>query len=153
MRRVRLAGLISPGSFGSPWPVSRRETGPRASAREGVGVRLPTSAFGTRNRGAASVLRPRVMSGGNGWRRAGVMAAALLGVLLLGPARPASASVRVFVGGAVGFPVYPYPYPYYYPYPAPYAEVPPPGWAPGQWEWRYDPWGRPYRVWVPPHLR
>ena len=48
---------------------------------------------------------------------------------------------------------YSYPYPYYYPYPAPYPEVPPPGWAPGQWEWRYDPWGRPYRVWVPPHLR
>ncbi len=78
------------------------------------------------------------------------MAAAALGVLLMGPARPASAHVRVFVGGAVGFPVYPYPY--YYPY-APYPEVPPPGWEPGRWEWRYDPWGRPYRAWIPPHLR
>jgi len=83
------------------------------------------------------------------------MAAALLGVLLLGSARPASARVHVFVGGAVGFPAYPYPYPYYYPYAVPYPayEVPPPGWVPGQWEWRYDPSGRTYRVWVPPHLR
>jgi len=81
-------------------------------------------------------------------------AAALLGaLLLLGPARPASAHVRVFVGGAVGFPVYPYPYPYYYPYAPPYPEVPPPGWEPGHWEMRYDQWGRPYRAWVPPHLR
>jgi len=101
------------------------------------------------------VLRPRVKAGGSDWRRAGVMAAAaLLGaLLLLGPARPANAHARVFVGGAIGFPVYPYPYPYYYPYPVPYPEVPPPGWAPGRWESRYDPWGRPYRVWVPPHLR
>ena len=67
-------------------------------------------------------------------------AAALLGaLLLLGPARPANAHARVFVGGAIGFPVYPYPYPYYYPYPVPYPEVPPPGWAPGRWESRYDP--------------
>ena len=74
-------------------------------------------------------------------------------LLLLGPARPASAHVRVFVGGAVGFPVYPYPY--YYPYGVPYPayDVPPPGWEPGRWEWRSDPWGRRYRVWVPPHLR
>ena len=107
-----------------------------------------------RNPDTVPVLRPRVMAGGDKRRRAGVMAAALLAPLfLLSPARPASAHVRVFVGGAVGFPVYPYPYPYYYPYSAPYPEVPPPGWAPGQWEWRYDPWGRPYRTWVPPHLR
>ena len=107
-----------------------------------------------RNGETARVLRPRVNGGGSHWRRAGVMAAALLGVLLLlGPARPANARVRVFVGGAIGFPVYPYPYPYYYPYAVPYPEVPPPGWAPGHWETRYDSWGRPYRAWVPPHLR
>jgi len=107
-----------------------------------------------RNGETARVLRPRVNGGGSHWRRAGVMAAALLGVLLLlGHARPANARVRVFVGGAIGFPVYPYPYPYYYPYAVPYPEVPPPGWAPGHWETRYDPWGRPYRAWVPPHLR
>ena len=107
-----------------------------------------------RNSKGVSVLRPRVTSGRRHRRRAGVMGAALLSLFLLGAARPASAHVRVFVGGAIGFPVYPYPYPYYYyPYPAPYPEVPPPGWAPGHWEWRYDPWGRPYRVWVPPHLR
>ena len=118
------------------------------------GVRLPSSAVHVRNPDTVPVLRPRVMAGGNSWRRAGVMAAALLALLLLvGPARPASAHVRVFVGGAVGFPVYPYPYPYYYPYAAPYPEVPPPGWEPGHWEMRYDPWGRPYRAWVPPHLR
>ena len=54
------------------------------------------------------------------------MAAALLGaLLLLGPARPANAHARVFVGGAIGFPVYPYPYPYYYP-PPPRVAPPPP---------------------------
>src|SRR5216110_3490916 len=59
-----------------------------------------------RNGDTARVLRPRVNGGGSHWRRAGVMAAALLGVLLLlGPARPANAHVRVFVGGAIGFPV------------------------------------------------
>src|SRR5439155_16539890 len=103
-------------------PLTFRRTG---------GVRLPSSAVCARNPDAVPVLRPRVMSGRSRWRGAGVMAAAVLGVLLLGPARPASAHVRVFVGGAVGFPVYPYPY--YYPY-APYPEVPPPGWEPGRWE-------------------
>ena len=73
-------------------------------------------------------------------------------------AAPAAARVRVFVGGAVGVPAwgYPYPPPYYYypPYAVPYeAGPPPPGWEAGHWEWRYDPSGRRYRVWVPPHLR
>jgi hypothetical protein len=71
-------------------------------------------------------------------------------------AAPAAARVRVFVGGVVGAPWgYPYPAPYYYPpygYP-PYPTAPPPGWDPGHWEWRYDATGRPYRVFVPPHLR
>ena len=58
---------------------------------------------------------------------------------------------RFFIDG--GFFFDPFFFPYYYPYPVPYPEVPPPGWAPGRWESRYDPWGRPYRVWVPPHLR
>jgi len=83
------------------------------------------------------------------------VAAAVLAGFLLGSSRPAGAHVRVFVGGAVGLPVYVYPYPYYsYPYVSyPAYEVPPPGWAPGHWEWRYDPWGRRYRAWVPSHLR
>jgi hypothetical protein len=82
-------------------------------------------------------------------------AAALLG--LLGAAAPTSAHSRVFIGGVVGFPG-PYAYPYYYgPYPAPapwgaYPAPPPPGFAPGHWELRYDPWGRPYQAWIPPHL-
>jgi hypothetical protein len=82
--------------------------------------------------------------------------AAVLVAMLVGAARPADARVRVFVGGTVGFPVYPYPYPAYYgPYPYPWIgyDVPPPGWVPGQWELRYDRWGRPARVWVPSHLR
>ncbi len=77
-------------------------------------------------------------------------------VITLGTAAPARAHVRVFVGGAFGFPVYPaYPYYYYpYPYPAyPYDGVPPPGWDPGHWEWRQNRWGRWVEVWVPPHLR
>jgi len=80
-------------------------------------------------------------------------AAALLGaLLLLGPARRANAHARVFVGGAIGFPVYPYPYPYYYPYPVPYPESRRPDGrrAVGV---ALRPMGRPYRVWVPPHLR
>ncbi len=85
-------------------------------------------------------------------RRVGVTAA-LVAALLMGSALPASARVRVFVGGAVGLP-YPYPYPYYYPPYAPYPsyEVLPPGWVPGHWEWRYDPRGGRYRAWVPSHL-
>jgi hypothetical protein len=73
-------------------------------------------------------------------------------------ATPAAARVRVFVGAGVPYPLHPYYYypPYWayppYPYVAPSA-VPPPGWVPGHWEWRYDAAGRRYRVWVPPHLR
>ena len=85
----------------------------------------------------------------------------LLAVLFVSAAAPHSAQAhgRVFVG--IG-PVYPYPYPYYYPpavaYPvAPPAavvpDVPPPGWAPGHWERHHDRAGRPYDLWVPPHLR
>lgn len=91
--------------------------------------------------------------------RAGVVAAALALAMVLGASALAEAHVRVFVGGTVGVPVWgsPYlyasPYPYYYgPYPGPYA-APPPGWAPGRWEWQYNPDGWRYRVWVPPHLQ
>ena len=79
----------------------------------------------------------------------------VLAVLLCAPA-PAEARARVFVGGYVGVPFYAYPapYPYWTPYPYVAApEVPPPGWVPGHWEWRYDAEGRPFRVWVPGHLR
>ncbi len=75
---------------------------------------------------------------------------------VLSAAAPAAAHVRVFVGGVVGAP-WPHPYaPYYYYPPSPYPplpESPPPGWVPGHWELRYDAWGRPYRAWIPPHLR
>jgi hypothetical protein len=86
----------------------------------------------------------------------------LAAALVMSAAAPAAARVGVgiYVGGpAWGYPApyggYPYPYyaPYAPPYPSAYPYVPPPGWVPGRWEWRYDPWGRRYRVWVPPHLR
>ncbi len=96
-------------------------------------------------------------------RIGGAAALVLLASLVFVSARPASA--RVFVGGAIGVPLYPYsPYPAYYygPYYAPYpyaypyyynpAAVPP-GWEPGHWEWRQDAGGRSIRVWVPAHLR
>ena len=90
---------------------------------------------------------------------------ALVAALAMGAAAPrqAEAGGRIVVG--VG-PLYPYPYPYSYPYYAPppvyypvapswgaTPGVPPPGWVPGRWERQYDPTGRPYDVWVPPHLR
>ncbi|TMA70091.1 MAG: hypothetical protein E6J68_00630 [Deltaproteobacteria bacterium] len=91
-----------------------------------------------------------------------LMRGALLAVvtlLLWGAFAPASARVRVFVGGVFGAPApypywAPYPYPYYYP-PYPYVDysVPPPGWEAGHWEWRRDAWGRGVWVWVPGHLR
>jgi hypothetical protein len=76
-------------------------------------------------------------------------------------AAPAVAGAHVFIGGTFGFPYYPYPgygyypYPYAYPYPYPYytEAAPPPGYDPGHWERRYDPWGREYWAWVPSHLR
>ena len=78
--------------------------------------------------------------------------------LVMSAAAPARAhvGVGVYVGGPVWD--YPAPYPYYAPYPPPYPAaypyaVPPPGWVSGHWEWRYDPWGRRYRAWIPPHLR
>jgi hypothetical protein len=82
----------------------------------------------------------------------------LLLTLVVGAAAPRAAEAhgRVFIG--IG-PVYSYPYyyppPVFFPYPAPVwtPDVPPPGWAPGHWERRYDHAGRPYDVWVPPHLR
>ena len=91
----------------------------------------------------------------------------LLGMLLLalfvGAVAPCTAKAhsRVFIG--IG-PAYPDPYycppPLFFPYPAPVwaaapaaPDVPPPGWVPGHWERRYDRAGRPYDVWVPPHLR
>lgn len=89
----------------------------------------------------------------------------LLAVVLLmsAPAPALAARVGIFVGGpGWGYPGWGYPapysyYPYYYPpYPPPVygpPAVPPPGWAPGRWEWRSDPWGRRYPVWVPAHLR
>ena len=85
--------------------------------------------------------------------------ATLLAVLLVGAAaHTAEAHGRIFVGNG---PVYPWPYPYsappvYYPaVPAPWVspDLPPPGWVPGHWERNYDGAGRPYDVWVPPHLR
>ena len=84
--------------------------------------------------------------------------AALVLVLLVGAAAPAAAHVDVFVGGAFGFPAYPAPYYYGCVYTAPYPYVaypglPPPGWVPGHWEWRYDAWGRAVQVWMPAHLR
>ena len=84
----------------------------------------------------------------------------LLAALLVGAASPRSAEARgrVFVG--IG-PMYPYAYPYYsppvyYPVAPPWIvdpDVPPPGWVPGHSERHYDRTGRPYDVWVPPHLR
>jgi len=108
-----------------------------------------------RNSSARSVLR-RTMSP----RRtalAGVVALVLV-LLVSGPAH-AGAHVGVVIGvPAWGYPSaydppYPYypPYAYYAPYPGPYG-VTPPGWVPGRWEWRYDPWGRSYPTWVPAHL-
>jgi hypothetical protein len=96
-----------------------------------------------------------------GIRFAVSVAAALL---VLSGAAPVSAHGRVVIGAGIGFPVYaypyayPYPYPYYYSYPyvgpSPWVDyAPPPGWLPGQFEWRYDPSGRRYRAWVPAHLR
>jgi len=84
------------------------------------------------------------------------VAALVLILLLGGAAAPASAHVRIFVGGVLGFPGYAYPvvYPYAVPYPyVAYPAFPPPGWVPAHWEWRYDRWGRPLRVWVPAHLQ
>lgn len=89
------------------------------------------------------------------WRLRRVLALAVLALAVVGPfTAPASAHVRVFVGGAFGVPVYPYPYvrpyPYIhaYPYPpypvyggypviGPPAGVPPPGWVRGHWAWRH----------------
>src|SRR5262245_28939074 len=87
------------------------------------------------------------------------LAGAILVLLALAPA-PANAHSRVFITGTFGVPFYGYPfsYPYYPYYPAPYPvyvapSVPPPGWDPGHWEYRHDPWGRNVPVWVPEHLR
>ena len=83
----------------------------------------------------------------------------LLAALLVGAAapRPVEAHGRVFVG--IG-PVYLYPYysppPVYYPVAPPWGlepDIVPPGWVPGHWERHHDRTGRPYDVWVPPHLR
>ena len=87
--------------------------------------------------------------------------AVLAVALVLSAAAPVRAHVGVFVGVGPGwgypgpYPyAYPYPYPYYAPYPYAYpAAVAPPGWVPGRWEWRYDPWGRRYRAWIPAHLQ
>jgi len=90
---------------------------------------------------------------------------ALLVLLLWSPTR-AAAHVGVFVGGGWGYPYqypyYPYAYSYPYPYAYPYAypppvyyapqPVPPPGFVPGHWESRLDPYGNHVRVWVPGHL-
>lgn len=89
-----------------------------------------------------------------------LVALALLALLLWSPAR-AGAHVRVFVGAGFGvpYPAYAYPYPYAYPYTYPYSPpvyyrepVPPPGFVPGHWESRWDPYGNRIRVWVPAHL-
>lgn len=92
-----------------------------------------------------------------GWRRP---ALALAGAaLLVALAAAAHGRVDVFVGGAIGVPLYPYPPPPPYvvaPYPAPWVyenPAPPPGWVPGHWDREYDRTGRSYRVWVPGHLR
>lgn len=88
----------------------------------------------------------------------------LLAGLLVSVVAPRSAHARASIFVGISGPVYPYPhaYPYYYPppvlypVPAPWVavpDVPPPGWVPGHWERHYDAAGRPYDVWVPPHLR
>jgi hypothetical protein len=80
--------------------------------------------------------------------------------LVVGAAAPRAAEAhgRVVIGiGAVYPHPYHYPPPPFLPYPVPVwaatPAVPPPGWEPGRWERRYDRAGRPYDVWVPPHLR
>lgn len=92
----------------------------------------------------------------------GAATIALTAVLAWGAIAPAEAGVHVFVGAGYPYPYYYYhpapypywgwpgPYPYYY---SAYPGVPPPGWVPGRWSWRYDASGRPHRVWTPPHLR
>ena len=93
----------------------------------------------------------------------------VLAMVLVGSsAVPASAHVRVFIGGAFGVPVYPYAYTYPYPYasaqPYPYAYgypyyppyvgfgvTVPPGWVGGHWGWRHDHFGHRGRIWVPSH--
>ena len=84
----------------------------------------------------------------------------LLLALVVGAAAPRAAGAhgRVFIGiGPVYSPPYYYPPPPFLPYAAPIwaatPAVPPPGWEPGHWERRHDRGGRPYDVWVPPHLR
>ena len=84
----------------------------------------------------------------------------LLLALVVGAAAPRAAGAhgRVFIGiGPVYSHPYYYPPPPFLPYPAPIwaatPAVPPPGWDPGHWERRHDRGGRPYDVWVPPHLR
>lgn len=89
-------------------------------------------------------------------RRLGSFGAAALvaAFLVAGSPSPASARVHVFIGAGLPYPYYAYPYYPYPPYPyVAYPAVPPPGWVPGHWEYRYDPYGRRYPVWVPPHLR
>ena len=113
-----------------------------------------------RNRTPGRVLASAVSMPG---RRGGLCfaLATALALFAMSAAAPAHARVRVFVGGAFGVPAWGYPYPpayYYYspyavPYPGEYPESPPPAWEPGHWEWRHDPWGRPVRAWIPPHLR
>lgn len=87
------------------------------------------------------------------WVCAGVLALVLVG----GVAAPASAHVRVFIGGVFGLPIYPYPYAYAaptyaYPYPpypayAPYAVPSPPVWVGGHWVWRHDHFRGHGRAW------
>src|SRR5713101_7594520 len=96
--------------------------------------------------------RPTPRSRPSGGRvRCGAGIAVLVLMLVSILAMPASAHVRVFVGGVIGLPGYSYPYPYgsyvYPPYPhyAPYpvsGGAPPCGWVRGHWVWRHDAGGR-----------
>jgi hypothetical protein len=93
------------------------------------------------------------------WACVGLLALVLVG----GVATPASAHVRVFIGGVFGLPIYPYPYAYaaptyaypYSPYPvyAPYAAPLPPVWVGGRWASRHEHFRGHSRAWGPRRWR
>ena len=142
-------------------------------------VRFPPSALPASGRRPASRSITRVARRNPGGARVlagrmdrpllprGTIGIAAVGLLLAvaGPVRRADAGVqiRITLGPPVYVPPYAYPTPAFYPYyPYPYYVAPPvavcpapppPGFVPGHWETRYDPWGRPVSAWVPAHLR
>ena len=88
-----------------------------------------------------------------------IFAVLLMMVSVSASAAPASAHVRVFIGGVFGTPVYAYPRAYVHPYPTYYTPdagchgALPPGWVRGHWVRERDAWGRWIQVWVAAHLR